>query len=131
MKKTGLCCRYKPMSDVKQVFQVMYCTSSSLSCLLFILVSPSFVPVLKDYERFLSRSQDLELQLSSKEKELEQLFQKQRGVSERWQKDFPQSALQFSQSKRKTIHTHTHTFFHFSYPTGKFSCQSSNTCEMH
>ncbi|KAL3061909.1 hypothetical protein OYC64_009932 [Pagothenia borchgrevinki] len=36
--------------------------------------------VLQDYERFLSRSQDLELQLSSKEKELEQLFQKQRGL---------------------------------------------------
>lgn len=34
--------------------------------------------VLQDYERFLSRSKDLELQLSSKEKELEQLFQKQR-----------------------------------------------------
>ncbi|XP_070686730.1 EF-hand calcium-binding domain-containing protein 4B [Pempheris klunzingeri] len=34
--------------------------------------------VLQDYERYLSRSQDLELQLSSKEKELEQLFQKQR-----------------------------------------------------
>ncbi|KAI9523515.1 hypothetical protein NQZ68_027374 [Dissostichus eleginoides] len=36
--------------------------------------------VLQDYERFLSRSQDLELQLSTKEKELEQLFQKQRGL---------------------------------------------------
>uniref|UniRef100_UPI003AAA796D EF-hand calcium-binding domain-containing protein 4B n=1 Tax=Centroberyx gerrardi TaxID=166262 RepID=UPI003AAA796D len=34
--------------------------------------------LLQDYERFLSRSQDLELQLSSKEKELEHLFQKQR-----------------------------------------------------
>uniref|UniRef100_A0A8D3AHD9 EF-hand domain-containing protein n=1 Tax=Scophthalmus maximus TaxID=52904 RepID=A0A8D3AHD9_SCOMX len=34
--------------------------------------------VLQDYERFLSLSQNLELQLSSKEKELEQLFQKQR-----------------------------------------------------
>ncbi|XP_047202603.1 EF-hand calcium-binding domain-containing protein 4B isoform X2 [Girardinichthys multiradiatus] len=34
--------------------------------------------VLQDYERFLSRSKDLELQLSSKETELEQLFQKQR-----------------------------------------------------
>ncbi|XP_072241523.1 EF-hand calcium-binding domain-containing protein 4B [Leuresthes tenuis] len=34
--------------------------------------------VLQDYERFLSRSQELELQLSGKEKELEQLFQKQR-----------------------------------------------------
>ncbi|KAG7214917.1 hypothetical protein INR49_005192, partial [Caranx melampygus] len=34
--------------------------------------------VLQDYERFLSRSQDLELQLSGKERELEQLFQKQR-----------------------------------------------------
>uniref|UniRef100_A0A8C7YWK0 Calcium release activated channel regulator 2A n=1 Tax=Oryzias sinensis TaxID=183150 RepID=A0A8C7YWK0_9TELE len=34
--------------------------------------------VLQDYERFLSRSRDLELQLSNKEKELEQLFQKQR-----------------------------------------------------
>ncbi|XP_054475361.1 EF-hand calcium-binding domain-containing protein 4B [Anoplopoma fimbria] len=34
--------------------------------------------VLQDYERFLSRSQGLELQLSGKEKELEQLFQKQR-----------------------------------------------------
>ncbi|KAM9754733.1 EF-hand calcium-binding domain-containing protein 4B [Menidia menidia] len=34
--------------------------------------------VLQDYERFLSRSQDLELQLSSKEKELEQIFQKQK-----------------------------------------------------
>ncbi|XP_041853618.1 EF-hand calcium-binding domain-containing protein 4B isoform X2 [Melanotaenia boesemani] len=34
--------------------------------------------VLQDYERFLSRSQELELQLSNKEKELEQLFQKQR-----------------------------------------------------
>ncbi|KAK5928380.1 hypothetical protein CgunFtcFv8_013447 [Champsocephalus gunnari] len=36
--------------------------------------------VLQDYERFLSLSQELELQLSSKEKELEQLFQKQRGL---------------------------------------------------
>ncbi|XP_037538701.1 ras and EF-hand domain-containing protein [Nematolebias whitei] len=34
--------------------------------------------VLQDYERFLSQSKDLELQLSSKEKEVEQLFQKQR-----------------------------------------------------
>ncbi|XP_029909985.1 ras and EF-hand domain-containing protein homolog [Myripristis murdjan] len=34
--------------------------------------------VLQDHERFLSRSQDLEMQLSSKERELEQLFQKQR-----------------------------------------------------
>ncbi|XP_071374213.1 EF-hand calcium-binding domain-containing protein 4B [Centroberyx affinis] len=34
--------------------------------------------LLQDYERFLSRSQDLEMQLSSKEKELEHLFQKQR-----------------------------------------------------
>ncbi|KAM7002879.1 EF-hand calcium-binding domain-containing protein 4B [Tautogolabrus adspersus] len=34
--------------------------------------------VLQDYERFLSRSQELELQLSGKEKELEHLFQKQR-----------------------------------------------------
>ena len=40
----------------------------------------SFKTTLKDYERFLSRSQELELQLSSKEKELEQLFQKQRRV---------------------------------------------------
>ncbi|XP_060932937.1 EF-hand calcium-binding domain-containing protein 4B [Limanda limanda] len=36
--------------------------------------------VLQDYERFLSLSQDLELQLSGKEKELEHLFQKQRGL---------------------------------------------------
>ncbi|XP_074533549.1 EF-hand calcium-binding domain-containing protein 4B [Halichoeres trimaculatus] len=34
--------------------------------------------LLQDYERYLSRSQDLELQLSSKERELEQIFQKQR-----------------------------------------------------
>ncbi|XP_068459009.1 EF-hand calcium-binding domain-containing protein 4B isoform X1 [Clinocottus analis] len=34
--------------------------------------------VLQDYERFLSRSQDLELQLSGKEKEMEQLFHKQK-----------------------------------------------------
>ncbi|XP_026168051.1 ras and EF-hand domain-containing protein homolog [Mastacembelus armatus] len=34
--------------------------------------------MLQDYEQFVSRSQDLELQLSTKEKELEQLFQKQR-----------------------------------------------------
>ncbi|XP_007553291.1 ras and EF-hand domain-containing protein homolog [Poecilia latipinna] len=34
--------------------------------------------LLQDYDRYLSRSKDLELQLSSKEKELEQLFQKQR-----------------------------------------------------
>ncbi|XP_017274369.1 ras and EF-hand domain-containing protein homolog isoform X2 [Kryptolebias marmoratus] len=34
--------------------------------------------VLQDYERFLSQSKDLELQLSSKEKEVEQLFQKQK-----------------------------------------------------
>lgn len=38
---------------------------------------------LQDYERFVSRSQDMELQLSSKEKELEQLFQKQRRVRRR------------------------------------------------
>uniref|UniRef100_A0A665TUY6 Calcium release activated channel regulator 2A n=1 Tax=Echeneis naucrates TaxID=173247 RepID=A0A665TUY6_ECHNA len=36
--------------------------------------------VLQDYERFLSRSQDLELQLASKEKELEQLFDKQKNL---------------------------------------------------
>ncbi|KAK5867759.1 hypothetical protein PBY51_012223 [Eleginops maclovinus] len=41
--------------------------------------------VLQDYERFLSRSQDLELQLSSKEKELEQLFQKQRKLEHQCQ----------------------------------------------
>uniref|UniRef100_A0A672ZWX1 Ras and EF-hand domain-containing protein homolog n=1 Tax=Sphaeramia orbicularis TaxID=375764 RepID=A0A672ZWX1_9TELE len=41
--------------------------------------------VLQDYERFLSRSQDLELQLSAKEKELEQLFQKQRGLEHQCQ----------------------------------------------
>ncbi|KAI4825725.1 hypothetical protein KUCAC02_021396 [Chaenocephalus aceratus] len=35
--------------------------------------------VLQDYERFLSLSQDLELQLSSKEKELEQLFRSREG----------------------------------------------------
>ncbi|XP_054881373.1 EF-hand calcium-binding domain-containing protein 4B-like [Poeciliopsis prolifica] len=34
--------------------------------------------LLQDYDRYLSRSKDLELQLSSKEKDLEQLFQKQR-----------------------------------------------------
>lgn len=34
--------------------------------------------VLQDYERFLSRSQDLELQLSGKQKELERLFQRQK-----------------------------------------------------
>lgn len=51
----------------------------------------SFIPALKDHERFLSRSQDMELQLSSKEKELEQLFQKQRRVSERLLKWFPPS----------------------------------------
>uniref|UniRef100_UPI0037E97166 EF-hand calcium-binding domain-containing protein 4B n=1 Tax=Semicossyphus pulcher TaxID=241346 RepID=UPI0037E97166 len=41
--------------------------------------------VLQDYERFLSRSQDLELQLSSKEKELDQLFQKQRRLERQCQ----------------------------------------------
>ncbi|XP_041794877.1 EF-hand calcium-binding domain-containing protein 4B [Chelmon rostratus] len=41
--------------------------------------------VLQDYERFLSRSQDMELQLSSKEKELEQLFQKQRRLEHQCQ----------------------------------------------
>ncbi|KAK2841982.1 hypothetical protein Q5P01_012182 [Channa striata] len=41
--------------------------------------------LLEDYERFLSRSQDLELQLSSKEKELEQLFQKQRRLERQCQ----------------------------------------------
>ncbi|XP_029289845.1 ras and EF-hand domain-containing protein homolog [Cottoperca gobio] len=41
--------------------------------------------VLQDYERFLSLSQDLELQLSGKEKELEQLFQKQRGLEHQCQ----------------------------------------------
>lgn len=42
---------------------------------------------IQDYERFVSRSQDMELQLTSKEKELEQLFQKQRRVSWRSQSD--------------------------------------------
>uniref|UniRef100_A0AAX7SS64 EF-hand domain-containing protein n=1 Tax=Astatotilapia calliptera TaxID=8154 RepID=A0AAX7SS64_ASTCA len=41
--------------------------------------------VLQDYERFLSRSQDLELQLSCKEKELEQLFQKQKRLESQCQ----------------------------------------------
>uniref|UniRef100_A0A672GU40 Ras and EF-hand domain-containing protein homolog n=1 Tax=Salarias fasciatus TaxID=181472 RepID=A0A672GU40_SALFA len=36
--------------------------------------------VLQDYERYLTRSQDLELQLSSKQKELEQLFQRQKSL---------------------------------------------------
>lgn len=38
-----------------------------------------FLPF-QDYERFESRSHDMELQLTNKEKELEQLFQKQRRV---------------------------------------------------
>ncbi|XP_032379742.1 ras and EF-hand domain-containing protein homolog [Etheostoma spectabile] len=42
--------------------------------------------VLQDYGRFLSRSQDLELQLSAKEKELDQLFQKQRRLENQCQK---------------------------------------------
>ncbi|KAM7396402.1 hypothetical protein PAMP_019445 [Pampus punctatissimus] len=41
--------------------------------------------VLQDYERFLTRSQDMESQLSSKEKELEQLFQKQRRLEHQCQ----------------------------------------------
>uniref|UniRef100_A0A669DX95 Calcium release activated channel regulator 2A n=1 Tax=Oreochromis niloticus TaxID=8128 RepID=A0A669DX95_ORENI len=41
--------------------------------------------VLQDYERFLSRSQDLELQLSRKEKELDQLFQKQKRLESQCQ----------------------------------------------
>ncbi|KAF7662449.1 hypothetical protein LDENG_00235670 [Lucifuga dentata] len=41
--------------------------------------------VLQDYEQFLSRSQNLELQLSNKEKELEQLFQKQRRLEHQCQ----------------------------------------------
>ncbi|CAN9498741.1 unnamed protein product [Ophioblennius macclurei] len=36
--------------------------------------------VLQDYERFLTRSQDLELQLSGKQKELEKLFQRQKSL---------------------------------------------------
>ncbi|XP_068170310.1 EF-hand calcium-binding domain-containing protein 4B isoform X2 [Antennarius striatus] len=39
---------------------------------------------MQDYERFLSRSQDMMLQLSSKEKELELLFQKQRGLENQY-----------------------------------------------
>ncbi|XP_015230178.1 PREDICTED: ras and EF-hand domain-containing protein homolog isoform X1 [Cyprinodon variegatus] len=41
--------------------------------------------LLEDYERFLSRSKDLELQLSSKEKELEHIFQKQRKLEHQCQ----------------------------------------------
>ncbi|XP_049429537.1 EF-hand calcium-binding domain-containing protein 4B [Epinephelus fuscoguttatus] len=41
--------------------------------------------VLQDYERYLSRSHDLELQLSAKEKELEQIFQKQRRLEHQCQ----------------------------------------------
>ncbi|KAM9376595.1 EF-hand calcium-binding domain-containing protein 4B isoform 2-T4 [Pholidichthys leucotaenia] len=41
--------------------------------------------VAQDYERFLSHSQDLELQLSSKEKELEKLIQKQRRLESQCQ----------------------------------------------
>nr|XP_046250331.1 EF-hand calcium-binding domain-containing protein 4B [Scatophagus argus]XP_046250332.1 EF-hand calcium-binding domain-containing protein 4B [Scatophagus argus]XP_046250333.1 EF-hand calcium-binding domain-containing protein 4B [Scatophagus argus] len=41
--------------------------------------------LLQDYERFLSRSRDMELQLSGKEKELEQLFQKQRRLEHQYQ----------------------------------------------
>ncbi|XP_029009714.1 EF-hand calcium-binding domain-containing protein 4B [Betta splendens] len=41
--------------------------------------------ILQDYEHFLSRSQDLELQLSSKERELEHLFQKQRRLEHQCQ----------------------------------------------
>lgn len=41
--------------------------------------------VLQDYKQFLSHSQDLELQLSSKEKELEQLFQKQKRLEHQCQ----------------------------------------------
>ncbi|XP_068595530.1 EF-hand calcium-binding domain-containing protein 4B [Brachionichthys hirsutus] len=39
---------------------------------------------LQDYERFFSRSQDMALQLSNKEKELEQLFQKQGGLEHQY-----------------------------------------------
>ncbi|KAM9854296.1 EF-hand calcium-binding domain-containing protein 4B [Aulostomus maculatus] len=41
--------------------------------------------VLQDYKQFLSRSQELELQLTSKEKELEQLFQKQKRLEHQCQ----------------------------------------------
>ncbi|XP_051917648.1 EF-hand calcium-binding domain-containing protein 4B isoform X2 [Hippocampus zosterae] len=41
--------------------------------------------VLQDYKRFVSRSQDLERKLTSKEKELEQLFQKQRRLEDQCQ----------------------------------------------
>lgn len=40
-----------------------------------------FYPCTKDHERFLTRCQEMELQLSGKENEMEQLFQKQRRVS--------------------------------------------------
>ncbi|KAM3608793.1 uncharacterized protein V6R79_004842 [Siganus canaliculatus] len=41
--------------------------------------------VFQDYQRFLSRSQDMELQLSGKEKELEHLFQKQKRLENQYQ----------------------------------------------
>ncbi|KAF7198719.1 transcript variant X2 [Nothobranchius furzeri] len=59
--------------------------------------------VLQDYERFLSLSKDLELQLSSKEKELDQLFQKQRRVSGNFFTLFSHDALLYWQLKRQTL----------------------------
>ncbi|XP_003967247.2 ras and EF-hand domain-containing protein homolog isoform X1 [Takifugu rubripes] len=41
--------------------------------------------VLQDHERFLSRCQEMELQLSGKEREMEQLFQKQRRLEQQYQ----------------------------------------------
>ncbi|XP_077452656.1 EF-hand calcium-binding domain-containing protein 4B isoform X1 [Stigmatopora argus] len=41
--------------------------------------------VLQDYKKFMSRSQDLERQLTTKEKELEQLFHKQRSLEDQCQ----------------------------------------------
>lgn len=68
------------------LFLSLYCQFYELQeffCCLFtwINTSVSFISALKDHERFLSRCQEMELQLLGKEKEMEQLFQKQRRVS--------------------------------------------------
>lgn len=74
------------VAGTKELARCSLGTKSPIYCyFFFLLFLKSFcITVLQDYERFLSRSQDLELQLSSKEKELEQLFQKQRRVGGLW-----------------------------------------------
>ncbi len=123
------CAAGTDLSGVKQVFlffanSIKYCTSSSsFSFFSLCLLSLHW----RTMSGFCLAVKTWSCSCPVRRKSWNSSFRNREGWVRDGKKIFPQSAMQYSQSTRKV----TCTLSHFSYPTGKFSCQSSNTCKTH